>query len=377
MMAEHTHLIWTLVLLLLSDVISSDWDVHVEPVLCAVKGSSIDIPCSFTYPVGQTVKNVAWAHHEAAFVKGPFVFESTSEPTSTKFQYLGDKLHNCSLRIYKVENRDAGDYAFRFWTDRDRWTGYPGVNLNVSDLKIIQSNGNKVITEGDNVKLTCIIGCKDHSHFQWYKNGHPIIEGPSLYWNNISSNNSGNYSCSIKTHPQATPGVVSINVEYGPKNTSVSAEPGLEVYRGSKVTLTCSSDANPPVETFTWFKITSDHLVKVAGNKSELVFWECPQDAEGRYFCCATNKHGSKNSSVVELTVTDSKHCHVQQRTSRTAQRMQSTSIGMCLTSANHKREIRENNPSSKSFMQLLTSTIRQRQICSSSRRALVLVTRV
>lgn len=81
------------------------------------------------------------------------------------------------------------------------------------DLKIIQSNGNKVITEGDNVKLTCIIGCKDHSHFQWYKNGHPIIEGPSLYWNNISSNNSGNYSCSIKTHPQATPGVVSINVE--------------------------------------------------------------------------------------------------------------------------------------------------------------------
>lgn len=67
---------------------------------------------------------------------------------------------------------------------------------------------------------------------------------------------------------------------------------------GSNFTLTCSSQANPPVERYVWFKVNGDELVE-AGKHSVLV-----SSNEGQFFCRASNKHGSQNSSVVTLTFT-------------------------------------------------------------------------
>ncbi|XP_040917574.1 B-cell receptor CD22-like isoform X2 [Toxotes jaculatrix] len=157
--------------------------------------------------------------------------------------------------------------------------------------------------EGDSVNLTCINSCDGgnfSSAFTWFKNGEPINEGPVFYLRNISSTNSGNYTCSLTTHKETTSGVINIDVEYGPKNTSGSVRPSTEVDAGSNITLACSSHANPSVENYTWFKIVGDDDIKKVGNKTELHMREV---FPGQYFCTATNKHGSQNSSTVTLKV--------------------------------------------------------------------------
>lgn len=71
----------------------------------------------------------------------------------------------------------------------------------------------------------------------------------------------------------------------------------MEVDMGSNFTLTCSSQANPPVERYVWFEVNGDEMVAVE-NHSVLV-----SSDEGQFFCRASNKHGSQNSSVVTLKI--------------------------------------------------------------------------
>ncbi|XP_022608364.1 B-cell receptor CD22-like [Seriola dumerili] len=191
----------------------------------------------------------------------------------------------------------------------DKWTGIGGSKLDIVDLKtlVTKTNGNGTMKEGDSVNLTCINSCNGgdlSSAFTWFKNGKAISEGRALYLSNISSTTSGNYTCSITTHKGTSSEVININVEHGPKNTSGSARPSTEVEASSKITLTCSSYANPPVENYTWFKIVDrDTGVVSVGNKFELHFRVVSPAVDGQYFCSATNKHGSQNSSIVTLKV--------------------------------------------------------------------------
>lgn len=80
-------------------------------------------------------------------------------------------------------------------------------------------SGSRSLKEGDSVNLTCINGC-DGGHlssvFTWFKNGDPIHEGPEgpvLYLSNISSTNSGNYTCSLKAQRERISEVINIDVE--------------------------------------------------------------------------------------------------------------------------------------------------------------------
>ncbi|KAM8723148.1 neurotrimin-like isoform 3-T4 [Acanthopagrus schlegelii] len=292
----------TLMLLFLSGAVCSKRNVTYQQHICAVKGSSVVIPCSFYYPENLQVKKVMWGHERSNIFDGPFIFESEMKETDTRFQYIGDKQHNCSFTIHKVENNDAGKYAFRFMTDdKSKYTGIAGSTLKVVDLNVSMTrpHENKATKEGDSVNLTCINGCdSDHlsSAFTWFKNGEPKNEGPVLYLSNMNPTDSGNYSCSLKTHTGTASRVININVEYGPKNTSVSGRPSKEVEAGTNITLICSSHANPPVD-YTWFKIDESHVLDV-GHQPELFTAD-----GGRYFCIATNKHGRQYSSVVTVKI--------------------------------------------------------------------------
>ncbi|XP_068574396.1 B-cell receptor CD22-like isoform X4 [Cebidichthys violaceus] len=266
MRIENRNLTWTLMPLFLAGVLCNTWrlEYHQQHV-CAVNGSYVVIPCSFYYPDNHSVKKFMWGRVKSHHFKGRYIYDSNLSKVTTRFQYIGDENHNCSLKIHKVEHHDAGKYTFRFITNfKDgKWTGKGGSTLKVVDLNIsvTQPDGNRTTKEGDSMNLTCINVC-DHdnlsSAFIWFKNGELIKEGPVLYLSNMSSTNSGNYACSLKTHTGTTSGVIHIDVEYAPKNTSVSVRPSMEVDVGSNITLICSSHANPPVENYTWFKIYDD-----------------------------------------------------------------------------------------------------------------------
>ena len=50
----------------------------------------------------------------------------------SRFQYLGELVRNCTLKIIKTEKRDAGTYHFRFETNGGGYTGLRGVIVTVT-----------------------------------------------------------------------------------------------------------------------------------------------------------------------------------------------------------------------------------------------------
>lgn len=112
-----------------------DWSVvYPKQRVCAVRNTTAVFRCLFTYPAGYTVKEVKWAHGESdEMFYGPFIFDSKIHSSSTKYQYIGNKTSNCSLKIHQVEQADAGRYAFRFITDpTQQYTGTNGPVLHVT-----------------------------------------------------------------------------------------------------------------------------------------------------------------------------------------------------------------------------------------------------
>uniref|UniRef100_A0A3Q3FLT7 Ig-like domain-containing protein n=1 Tax=Kryptolebias marmoratus TaxID=37003 RepID=A0A3Q3FLT7_KRYMA len=188
-----------------SGVLSSDWHVvYQDQNICAVRGSSVIILCSFYYPEEETVQSVKWGHERNDVFDGPFIYDSViknNTNTSSRFHYIGDKKHNCSFQILHVTHNDTGKYVFRFITNsrKGRFTGAEGSTLQVVDLEILMSNENQTFKEGDSVNLTCV-SCDSGlpSELIWLKNGRAIHEGRVLYLGNISSMSSGDYVCSLR-----------------------------------------------------------------------------------------------------------------------------------------------------------------------------------
>nr|XP_033472412.1 B-cell receptor CD22-like [Epinephelus lanceolatus] len=173
-----------------------DWGVtYTSTEICAVKGSTVEIHCSYRYPsrindLDTKVENSFWFIDMTDDV---FVDLKTDPQYSGRVQYQHDEIRNDStLRITDLRKSDSAVYKFRFITNQPRgiFFGQPGVTLSVTD----------------------------------------------------------SYSCAVK----GCGGFPSPSV-YAPKLPSVSVSPSAEIVEGSSVTLTCSSDANPAA-TYTWYK---------------------------------------------------------------------------------------------------------------------------
>ncbi|KAI5086638.1 Fc receptor-like protein 5, partial [Silurus meridionalis] len=80
-----------------------------------------------------------------------------------------------------------------------------------------------------------------------------------------------------------------------PKRVSVSISISSNQVEESSVTLTCSSDSNPPVETYTWFKENDTSPVGSGQSYRAL--------QSGLFYCEAQNKLGSERSAAVSITI--------------------------------------------------------------------------
>ena len=83
---------------------------------------------------------------------------------------------------------------------------------------------------------------------------------------------------------------------------SVSVSPSGEIEEGSSVTLTCSSEASPPVQRYTWFK-ENETGVWQAGSGQSLHFSNFRLWNSGQYYCGVTEQ-----AWIPELYCCDSQH---------------------------------------------------------------------
>ena len=90
-----------------------------------------------------------------------------------------------------------------------------------------------------------------------------------------------------------------------PRSVSVSLSPSGNIVEGDSVTLTCSSDANPPATTYTWFKMKRAETFRMEGSGWRNQITNISSEFSGHYHCEAKNDIGASNSSAVLVDV----HC--------------------------------------------------------------------
>ncbi|KAG9262701.1 B-cell receptor CD22-like isoform X1, partial [Astyanax mexicanus] len=166
------------------------WSVTYRPeYICALKGSTVTMGCSYSYPEGHTVKTTFWTKslYPGAGVEPPDLLEE--EQYKSRARYIGDKQHELSLR--DVRESDQSKYYFRFITDKEggKYQGTDGVYLSVTGLLV---EGPERVMEGDKVTLTC------KTTFTWYRNRASLSSRTEqLYLQSVSREDAGRYSCAV------------------------------------------------------------------------------------------------------------------------------------------------------------------------------------
>ncbi|XP_041958696.1 B-cell receptor CD22-like [Alosa sapidissima] len=274
--------------------------------ICVLKGSTVDMSCTYNYPRNQNISTTFWvkprSHTEDLSLDNGYQHH---------IEYLGNKSNSCTLRLKELSQSHSGEYAFRFITGRGQgFSGLPGVTISVTALQVFLSP--EAVKEGESLTLTCNTTCiLTNPTFIWYTNGQPVTykhttRDNKLHLNPVSSEDAGSYSCAVKGHESLSSTAVFLHVRYKPKNVLVSVSPGERgLMEGSSVTLTCSSDANPPVHNYTWYmKNGAESLVRGTG---ESISFNVTSDTSGLYHCEAQNEEGSQNSAGVVI-LTEEEH---------------------------------------------------------------------
>ncbi|XP_036413124.1 B-cell receptor CD22-like [Colossoma macropomum] len=282
-----------------SGAFGTKWSVkYNQQEICALNGSTVFMNGTYTYPEHLTVTETFWGIHP---VPGMDPTDLSKDPDySGRFEYLTDEQKHFSLKLSDVVKKDEHRYCFRIITneEKERWLGEPGVQLRVIELHVEIP---EEVTEGETADLTCKTICSlTDPTFIWYKNGHPLttktIKNNQLHLQTVSSEDAGSYSCAVRGYQHLHSTAHNLRVRYPPMSVSVSISSSGEIMEGSSVTLTCSSDANPPVKIYTWFKEGGTSPVG-SGHSYSII--NITADHTGLYYCEAQNEHGVQNGTVM------------------------------------------------------------------------------
>ncbi|XP_053467205.1 uncharacterized protein LOC128599535 isoform X2 [Ictalurus furcatus] len=230
----------------ISLLVEGGWGVNYTTPICAVRGFSVSVPCSYSYPQQKyQVTQKLWCSMNSnteRCIAPPYVYNSSSI-TKSDFEYAGDNKSDCTLLIHNVQFNYSGEYKFRFITNvsGDMWTGVPGATLQVADLKVslIRLSGNGTLKQGDSLNLTCDVNCtQSSSQFVWSKNNIQLnTSGPVLHFPAVTVRDSGNYTCTWKTNMTSGSEMISLLVEGG---WGVNYTTPICAVRGFSVSVPCS-----------------------------------------------------------------------------------------------------------------------------------------
>ncbi|XP_031667402.1 B-cell receptor CD22-like isoform X4 [Oncorhynchus kisutch] len=287
--------------------------------ICALKGSTVDISCSYTHPTSYIEQGSFWFTQ-----KHPVDVRSYPE-SAGRVEY--NRNHHTMTITHLTEN-DSAEYKFRLkTTNKGRFSGLPGVMLTVTDI-LLEMDPTSV-SEGERVTLRCRTKCTVglNPTYIWNKNGQrltnpftsynslildpvssynslildPVSSYNSLILDPVSSEDAGNYSCTVEGLERILSPEETLTVRYRPKNTSVSVSPSGGIVEGSSVTLTCSSDANPPVQSYTWYKKNGGDYQSMTGPQH--VFNQIQSSDSGEYYCVSQNEMGKDRSRTINMDV--------------------------------------------------------------------------
>ncbi|XP_065151276.1 sialoadhesin-like isoform X1 [Paramisgurnus dabryanus] len=249
-------------LLMIADVDGQqDWEVNYSPsYVCALRGSTVRITCTLKYPSDHVIDKTFWT--KVAYVPDEEPPDLCLDPENRRRVQCQSKDQDThSITLTDVTEADKRIYYCRFITDKvgRKWSGVPGVQLDVTDLQV---ETNQTVKVGDSVTLTCKTTCSlpEETTFIWYRNKQRFTKGITtlnqLHLRSVSRDDSGDYRCAaVKGYerllfsPDVYLRVDLISQQDWEVNYSLSYVCAL---RGSTVRITCT------------LKYPSDHVVNKA-----------------------------------------------------------------------------------------------------------------
>ncbi|XP_037532478.1 uncharacterized protein LOC119409649 [Nematolebias whitei] len=200
---------------------------------CAFGGSTVTLPCSFTpssyfieggQKIPLKIVRVVWCkNHLICHGSTPSVYDSNLTTNDPRYEYLGDKQRNCTLQIKSVASSDDATFRFRMEANNSEghFTNQTGVNVMVvggTQMRIMSSSGVTEFRSGQSVSLQCRSVCSFyHLEITWMRDGHALSEtGPALQLSSLTTKDSGNYTCALKTNIGTQSVPIRLQVEEGP-----------------------------------------------------------------------------------------------------------------------------------------------------------------
>ncbi|KAK0151490.1 B-cell receptor CD22 [Merluccius polli] len=199
----------------------------------------------------------------------------------------------------RIKSSDSGKYLCEAKNEFGTKSASISINMGPKHTSVISSPSGGV-KEGSSVTLSCSSDANPAAKYTWFKNNQTLLWNPiqRYTFTSVHSEDRGTYRCQAENkYGRLSSNWVFIDVQYGPKHTSVISSPSGGVKEGSSVTLSCSSDANPAAN-YTWFKDNTDDSSRYMNQGQQLVFGHIKSSDSGKYLCEAQNELGTKSASI-------------------------------------------------------------------------------
>uniref|UniRef100_A0A3B3RQV0 Myelin-associated glycoprotein-like n=1 Tax=Paramormyrops kingsleyae TaxID=1676925 RepID=A0A3B3RQV0_9TELE len=283
----------------------STWSVQMPQSIQALNGSCVLIPCTFQIP---SAKNQHLINPAGIW----WTKRGSSDKKQLENRDIIGKLSekNCTTVLNRISKTWTGDYSFRIEGNNHIKNNFKEkVKINVT---INKDMGDSVtLREGDSVTLTCSAPAPCPSlppTLSWTPR---LSDSVTVFQENDDHTKHASsvmtFTASHLLHKQEVKCTavyrlqtvksertshtnVTLKVQYSPKNTLVLI--------GKDGSLTCSSDANPAVNNYTWYKVSGGEIKVVSYTQS---LTSNITEVSGQYYCQAQNEHGLQNSSTVQL----------------------------------------------------------------------------
>nr|XP_055046293.1 Schwann cell myelin protein-like [Misgurnus anguillicaudatus] len=321
---------------LLQGVWCGDWPISLPEKIEALSGSCVIINCRFEidnkYDKGLTDSAVGvWLKDGTK--DNNIVFNSTDSKLSFKGEITGKlKDKDCTTIFYNVTSNHKGKFNFKFEGNGPLKYIYnqKSVSINVivfppkptvqMFMDQMEVEVHEEVLEGSSMCLRCSaktlcssspptltwsstdrLHLNENSRLQLdQQNQTEIIS--DLNFTATHLQHGVTFICTITYQIQqritTAQNNITLRVQYAPKNTSVSVFPSNSVLEGSSVTLICSSDGNPAVFNYTWYRENGGQLEELQTGYN-LTFNVTDRTHTGRYYCQTKNQHGTHNTSVL------------------------------------------------------------------------------
>nr|XP_033818491.1 B-cell receptor CD22 [Geotrypetes seraphini] len=166
------------------------------------------------------------------------------------------------------------------------------------------TNSSMTMKEGEEIVLRCAAESSNPvvSKYEWQKNNRFLKSDMTLEIQNASFEKSGSYTCQAFNGVRSTSTTskpLIINIQYAPKETRIQRTREL-VKENDSLTLTCESQSNPPVTSYSWYK---DHDIYSNYRGKEIHFHKLSDTDSGSYHCTVSNELGNGTSSDVTVDV--------------------------------------------------------------------------